>query len=296
MPRTNPGLDYFPVDVDMESDDKIELIEARHGIVGFGVVMRLLMRIYRNSYYYQWGEKEQLLFSKRINVDINTVNAIIKDSLEWGFFDKTLFEKYEILTSKGVQTRYLEATSRRQRVELVKEYLLIDQNTLNDYKNTLIVDIKSEDVDITTQSKVKESKVKESISSENFSEDSLEMRMVNHMITKILESYPGAKVPEGSKKQKWASTFDRIMRIDGKTAEDIRAVMTWIYQDDFWCTNIRSPEKLREKWDTVYLQMVGQSRKKTASPYGPKPGQKPGESDVDYLDRIRREKWKQDDQ
>jgi len=33
-PQKN-GLDYFPLDVDMDQDDKIALIEAQHGVVGF---------------------------------------------------------------------------------------------------------------------------------------------------------------------------------------------------------------------------------------------------------------------
>ena len=35
------GLDYFPFDVDMDQDDKVALIEAKHGITGFGVVVKL---------------------------------------------------------------------------------------------------------------------------------------------------------------------------------------------------------------------------------------------------------------
>jgi len=162
MPRTNPGLDYFPLDVDIDNDDKIELIEAKHGIVGFAVIIRLFMKIYRNGYYYQWGEKEQLLFSKRLNVDINTLNAIITDGIAWEIFNEQMFNEWNILTSKGIQKRYIEAAKRRKQVELIEEYLLLDNNCLNEYENVLIVDIKEDNVNIIKQSKVKESRVEES--------------------------------------------------------------------------------------------------------------------------------------
>ena len=45
------GLDYFPLDVDMDTDDKIVLIESRYGSDGFTVIIKLLMKIYRNGYY-----------------------------------------------------------------------------------------------------------------------------------------------------------------------------------------------------------------------------------------------------
>ncbi|MEL3959681.1 Lin1244/Lin1753 domain-containing protein [Caldifermentibacillus hisashii] len=164
------GLDYFPLDVDIDQDDKIALIEAQHGVTGFAVVIKLLMKIYKNSYFYEWTEKEQLLFSKRVNVDINKVNAIINDCVKWGFFNKELFETYEILTSKGIQRRYLEAVGRRNKVIIEKKYLLLDSEIVNVYKNLVIVDDNPlsnvVNDDINTQSKVKESKVKKSSSTE----------------------------------------------------------------------------------------------------------------------------------
>jgi len=128
------------------------------------------MKIYKEGYYYKWTEKEQLLFSKRINVDINLVNDVINECIKWGLFDSTLYEKYKILTSKGIQRRYLEATCRRKQVELIKEYYLIDSSK---YSNVVFVSINSVNVnnnphsdkvndDNNPQSKVKESKVKES--------------------------------------------------------------------------------------------------------------------------------------
>lgn len=163
------GLDYFPLDVDIDQDDKIALIEAQHGIVGFGVVIKLFMKIYKNGYFYEWGEKEQLLFSKRVNVDINSINAIINDCLKWGLFDPHMYETYGILTSRGIQRRYFEAVSRRQNVTAIEEYCLIDMES---YSNIVYVNINGINVNgnshsrvvndnINPQSKVKESKVKE---------------------------------------------------------------------------------------------------------------------------------------
>nr|QRZ17783.1 DUF4373 domain-containing protein [Virgibacillus sp. AGTR] len=92
---TKEGLDYFPLDVDIDQDDKIALIEATHGLEGFGIIIKLLMKIYDNSYFYKWGEKEQLLFSRRVNVNINRVNDIINDCVKWGIFSKRLYEQKE---------------------------------------------------------------------------------------------------------------------------------------------------------------------------------------------------------
>ncbi|WP_346893569.1 DUF4373 domain-containing protein [Clostridium sp. UBA871] len=158
------GLDYFPLDVDIDQDDKIALIESQYGIEGFAVIIKLMMKIYKTSYFYEWTEREQLLFSKRVNVDINRVNVIINDCVKWELFDETVLKDYQILTSKGIQRRYLEAVGRRQKVEMFKEYLLLDEKIIDAYKNLVIVNINP--VSVTNMTtlipKVKESKVKES--------------------------------------------------------------------------------------------------------------------------------------
>lgn len=77
------GLDYFPLDVDIGQDDKVQLVESVHGPVGFAIVIKLLMRVYKDGYFSKWIETEQLLFSKRVNVDINSINVCINDCVKW---------------------------------------------------------------------------------------------------------------------------------------------------------------------------------------------------------------------
>lgn len=163
-PQKN-GLDYFPLDVDIDQDDKVALVEAKHGLEGFAIIIKLLMKIYKNSYFYEWTEKEQLLFSKRVNVDINQVNVVINDCIKWDFFNSSLLETHKVLTSRGIQKRYLAAIGRRQKVEIESKYLLLDKETVNVYKNLVIVDSnpssKVVNVDINPQRKEEKSKVKE---------------------------------------------------------------------------------------------------------------------------------------
>ena len=53
------GIDYFTFDVDMDTDDKIYMIEAEHGLEGFAILVKLLMEIHRNGYYYPWNSSSQ---------------------------------------------------------------------------------------------------------------------------------------------------------------------------------------------------------------------------------------------
>jgi hypothetical protein len=85
------GLDYFPLDVDM--DDKMELIEAKYGVIGFGTVIKMYQKIYKEGYFYPWEERQQLLFAKKINQELENVLSVIDDCLKWGVFNNDLYKK-----------------------------------------------------------------------------------------------------------------------------------------------------------------------------------------------------------
>lgn len=147
--QTKSGIDYFPLDVSM--DDSIKLIEAEFGIKGFAVVVKLWQKIYGGEgYYCEWTEEVALLFKSEVALGGDVVSEIVNASIRRGIFDKEKFDKYGILTSKGIQTRYFEATNRRKELKVKKQYLLIN------------VDKKHLNADINPQSKVKKNKVKKS--------------------------------------------------------------------------------------------------------------------------------------
>lgn len=154
------GLDYFPLST--EFDDSIELIIAEFGMTGLGILIKLWQKIYAaEGYYCVWNEDVALMFSRRCGEGVNVVSEVIKGCLRRGVFDKALFEKYSILTSKGIQERYLEACSRRKSLKMISEYLLgaIPENCDNVCILNLNAYISGENAVISQQSKVKENKV-----------------------------------------------------------------------------------------------------------------------------------------
>lgn len=158
----NNGINYFPLNVHL--DDKFELIEAEFGLKGFAIVVKLFQKIYgQQGYYCEWAEDVALLFGKNVGLGGDAVSEIVRAAIKRGIFDSELYDKYQILTSRGIQERYFEAVSRRKEVEVRKEYLLIKVDQI--YKNVRIlnenVNISSKNVNISEQKKVEESKVKE---------------------------------------------------------------------------------------------------------------------------------------
>ena len=157
------GIDYFPLDVTLNA--KFELIEAEFGLTGFGVVVHLLQEIYgKAGYYIEWTEEVALLFARKVGLGGSVVSEIVEASIRRGMFDKEKYDKYHVLTSKGIQERYFEAVSRRKTLEVDYNILLVDvaQILPNVYISAKNVNIFSKNADIERQSKVEKSKVEKS--------------------------------------------------------------------------------------------------------------------------------------
>ena len=162
MPRPiKNGVDYFPLDVHL--DEKFELIEAEFGLTGFAVVVKLLQRIYgQDGYYCEWNDEVALLFGKRIGLGGSAVSEIVSASIRRGLFDQTLHDRYQILTSAGIQKRYFEAVARRKVVNVESAYLLVEVTQVpeNVHINRVNVDINPENVCNNPQTKENKTKGK----------------------------------------------------------------------------------------------------------------------------------------
>ena len=157
------GIDYFPLDVNLNA--KFELIEAEFGLTGFGVVVHLLQEIYgKAGYYIEWTEEVALLFARKVGLGGSVVSEIVEAAIRRGMFDKEKYDKYRVLTSKGIQERYFEAVSRRKTLEVDHNILLVDAAQIlpNVDIRAKNVNILSENADISKQSKVEESRVEKS--------------------------------------------------------------------------------------------------------------------------------------
>ncbi|MBZ0182382.1 MAG: DUF4373 domain-containing protein [Melioribacteraceae bacterium] len=154
---TRQGIDYFPLDV--EFDDKTEMFLIEKEAVGLAILISIWQLIYKNEgYYIKYNNDLSLLIKKRISIDINSINDCIKSAVNRNIFDKELFSKEGILTSRAIQKRFFEAAKRKKQVLVFRNYLLID---INSYNNTVIVNINSVNAD-NNSTNVKE-EVKENV-------------------------------------------------------------------------------------------------------------------------------------
>ena len=107
-----PGLDYFPKDVNFYSDRKIRRLLAKHDMQGVVVYDYMLCLIYsEGGYYIEFDNDLCFDISDALNYKVNEgfVAEVIKTCIEINLISKSIYEKHNKITSKGIQERYLMA-------------------------------------------------------------------------------------------------------------------------------------------------------------------------------------------
>lgn len=87
----------------------------------------------------------------------------------------------------------------------------------------------------------------------------IEYYLSSYLFYWMLENNPKAKPPNP---QKWADIIRLMIERDNRDPEDIKKVIYWSQNHNFWKTNILSTDKLRKQFDTLYMQMKAEIEKK----------------------------------
>ena len=123
------GIDYAGWSVDIfDNDTKIDKLLDAHGWDGFGIYFYLCQRAYGgDGYFYKWGYDDCASTSRKMGGGIGsgTVRETVGYCLQIGLFDKGLFDRWGVLTSRGIQRRYWEVVKGRDVRTVISDYWLL---------------------------------------------------------------------------------------------------------------------------------------------------------------------------
>lgn len=133
MARTpKVGLDFFPLDVAFFEDPKVKKLRRKHGALGLSIFVNLLCRIYKEGYYLEVTDCEDLysdiadqIFNDKQSREIPKIQQVILDIELCGLIKIIRFDNSEkqVLTSSGIQKQYtsiMEKSKRQNKVELYR--------------------------------------------------------------------------------------------------------------------------------------------------------------------------------
>lgn len=129
------GIDYFPLDTGFLRDKKVLLIKGKYGAKGILILVYILCRIYEeHGYYIKWDEDDCFLSADAIGCGVSPelTTQVVNECVVRSMFDEQLYNEFGILTSHGIQKRFVRAAKKRENIEFYQEYFLLDTSNLKD--------------------------------------------------------------------------------------------------------------------------------------------------------------------
>ena len=158
------GFEYFPCDVNLPNDIKVRRLIKRKGGGAVWVYLCALSLIYKGGYYVDFNSDTPFVLSELTGFDEDYVSDVINSCMELDLFSKEVFDRFGVLTSTGIQRRYIAICQSSKRKMILDKYILVSsEETLVNTEE--IMDSSEESAinsEFSTQSKVKKSKVKKS--------------------------------------------------------------------------------------------------------------------------------------
>ena len=122
------GIDFAGWNVDMfDSDEKITQLIASQGWQGFAIYFYICQRAYgTEGYFYRWTERSAAAIAGKMGYGVKPgmVSATVRACVNFDLFNKRLFEA-GILTSRGLQRRFVVATTGRRVRNACRSYWLL---------------------------------------------------------------------------------------------------------------------------------------------------------------------------
>ena len=132
-------LRYYPVDVNRVWDTKVRAVIRAKGFAAYYIYDLLLSLIYGDKgYYLAWTEDALMEVADCARCEEEEVMYILGEMLRRRLFDLDLFSQYSVLTSAGIQRRYLQAMKERvrrrsnERNLILPEYLLLEEKEIRE--------------------------------------------------------------------------------------------------------------------------------------------------------------------
>ncbi len=176
---TKTGLDYYPMDVGFLRDKKVRLLRSEFGASSVLFVLYVLGKVYEgDGYFLAWDKDELLLAADELRETPAYISEVLQGCLKRSIFDERVFQMFSVLTSAGIQRRYLRGCEKRDGIAIFNEYWLLNISSKSDVPASIraklaFVSLSGGNNDVNSpensetspgnpQSKVKESRVKKS--------------------------------------------------------------------------------------------------------------------------------------
>ncbi len=249
-----PEISWIKLKTSMFDDEKIQLIEAMPEADAILVIwIKLLVlagRTNSNGYILLTesipysGEMLSTIFRRPLQI----IKFALKILMDFGMIEIT--PRNVICVTHWDKHQNVESLDKIREQARLRQIAFRNKKLSNSTENKESVTLHN--VTVTEQNKNKNKNKNKKEESELFDLNSNEFRLSSLLFRKIKERDEKYKEPNF---HEWSKHIDKLHRIDKREFSEIELVILWSQEDTFWQNNILSTDKLRKKFEQLYLQM-----------------------------------------
>ena len=101
---------------------------------------------------------------------------------------------------------------------------------------------------------------KETLSKASFDKEAVVYQLTIYLEGKIRENNKSIQKRIESQIQSWCKDMDYLIRIDKAKPNEIKKIIDWVVQDNFWCKNVLCPVSLRKHYPRFYKEVIDRGR------------------------------------
>lgn len=226
------GCSYFPLDCDFFNDRKVRLLRAVYGGKAEAVLIRLWCMIYAGAGWWLHLDTDEIaLLAESMGGGFSPeyIRDVVLAACERGLFDKDIFARWQVLTSDGVQKRYLEIKCRKSSIPVIHEYWVLPESYFEGENAALLLKLHFYSVSAETTAVFTE---KTQVNSETTTQ------------SKVNESKPKKRKAEGARRSARDAPPDRLREIFAASAKEDGALLQRML--DFACNRKELGKPLTE--------------------------------------------------
>lgn len=238
-------MQWFKHDANAHRDTKLKKLMMRYGMEGYGLYFYCLELITDslnvNNMTFKLEDDAEII-AHDTGIHNQEVEQMMRYMVELGLFEDT----------NGVVTCYKIARRLDQSMSGNFKMRAVLKSLHND--GVMPESIESHDSVMQEENRIDE-KRKEEIKEVPLTESQKDASDVSlYLENKVRSNNPKARINITT----WSKDIDLAIRIDKRTKSELIDCINWIYTDagSFWQANILSGKKLREKYDTIFIQMT----------------------------------------
>ncbi len=251
------GLDYWPHDVNMLTDDKVEYLVAKEGFIAYGVLNFLYDEIYKNGYYTKFEKRQKFVYAKRMTIEADLLEQIVGTCFEAEIFNRDIYEAYHVLTSRGIQRRYQMAVKKRK-ADLDPRFD-VDTFPRRKKEETAVSDEKT---------LVSDAEIKDSSNRTCPIERSETVSEIKTLVSDAETRVSDEKTPQNKSKENIYDVVDTRARARGNGDDDLAEVISLFSNNIHPVTGEIEADTLKDLLDTYKKMWVTEAIKEAALHHG----------------------------